>query len=69
MLAGLRDQEEWALVGCKNRKRLHDRGLVGNWGGLVASALGNRGLGEVRGYISPPGLVRLRLWGILQGAP
>lgn len=68
MLAGLRDQEEWALVGCKNRKRLHDRGLWAIGVVWLLQLWGIDAFGE-SGDMSPPGLVRLRLWGILQDAP
>lgn len=61
-----RVREEWALVECKNMMWQHDRGL---WAiGLIwlLRLLGLDAFGG-RGYMSPPGLVRLGLWGVSGG--
>jgi hypothetical protein len=65
VLVADKDREEWASVECKNRKRQHDKGLLGIgviwllrlWGLDAFGGRGNR---------SPPGLVRLGLWGVLE---
>lgn len=66
MLVVGRDREEWALVECKNRKWQHDKGLWAIGVIWLLRLLGLDAFGD-RGYMSPPGLVRLGLWGVLEG--
>lgn len=63
MLVVDRVREEWALVGCKNMMWQHDKGLLAIGVIWLLRLLGLDAFGG-RGYMSPPGLVRLGLWGV-----